>query len=150
MGTPLIFSLPLTFTDWLLRDRSLDNGPEGIYQVLSRCKDFGPSKIYWRAFDAGRATVVDYGCEQPNMARFKELYGEDPFDVSNGDEHWIRCWAEPVTQFMREVRELAGRHASSRWRSWSFNKENAIDHVTMFLKIICTNDRVILGFNCPY
>ncbi|MFD0715842.1 family 10 glycosylhydrolase [Paenibacillus sp. GCM10027626] len=257
MDNQLIFSSPLTFTDWLHRDRTLENGPDGVYQVLSRCKDFGFNKIYWRVFDAGRATyfsklvepfrwkdlaennhfslgyfdwpapdilerlnrivfdhfdslaaavrighelgleihawmsineddhgvgweskftrehpeyrwvrrngrrfhsqlsyafpavreyklglvkemlaydidgifldwirtgdisdnpqnddagVVDYGYEQPNIARFKEMYGEDPFAISNDDERWIRCRAEPVTQFMRDVRELVSRH----------------------------------------
>ncbi|MBO9607288.1 MAG: family 10 glycosylhydrolase [Paenibacillaceae bacterium] len=255
---PLIFSSPLTFSDWLIRDRTLENGPDGVRQVLTRCKEFGFTAIYWRVFNAGRATyasklvepfrmsdlalnnhfslgyfdwpaleqqertngisfehfdsleaavrighelgleihawlsineddhgvgwesrfalehpqyrwvrrngrrfhsqlsfafpevrayklalvkemlaydidglfldwirtgdvsdnpqndeagVADYGYEQPNMARFREQYGEDPFAVDNGDERWVRCRAEPITRFMREVKELVGGHA---------------------------------------
>src|SRR5207248_2700573 len=48
--------------------------------------------------------VADYGYERPLVEEFKSKFGVDPYDVSNGDERWVRLRAEPQTQFMREMR----------------------------------------------
>jgi len=31
-------------------------GPDGIRQMLTRCRDFGFDKILWRCYDCGRST----------------------------------------------------------------------------------------------
>ena len=53
----LTISSPLTFSDWMLKEKvNLEWGEEGVREVLEKCKRFGFSRIYWRVFDAGRAT----------------------------------------------------------------------------------------------
>ena len=31
-------------------------GPEGVRQMLTHCKEFGFDRIFWRCYEAGRAT----------------------------------------------------------------------------------------------
>jgi len=46
---------PITHSDWMLRDPAPQWGPEGVRQVLDRCKACGWDRVYWRCFDGGRA-----------------------------------------------------------------------------------------------
>ncbi len=48
--------------------------------------------------------VADYGYEAPLVRSFQSKYDIDPHEVENGDERWVRCRAEPITDFMRTVR----------------------------------------------
>lgn len=50
--------------------------------------------------------VADYGYEKPNIDAFVKKYGISPYEADNGDERWIVCRAEPLTEFMREVRNV--------------------------------------------
>lgn len=50
--------------------------------------------------------VADYGYEQPNVESFTRQYGISPQTLPNNDKRWIRCRAEPQTDFMRQVRSL--------------------------------------------
>ncbi|MBP1990834.1 family 10 glycosylhydrolase [Paenibacillus eucommiae] len=258
MGVNICLSSPLTISDWLIKSNGPDFGIEGIRTMLTRCKQFGFTKIYWRVFEAGCATyssklakpfsfnemgeenhyslgyfdwpdqetldkfkqidfqsfdslkaaisighelnleihawlsineddhgvgwqseftkdhpefrwirrdgrsfhsqlsyafpevreyklgllkeildydidgvfldwirtgdirdnpqnddkgVVDYGYEQPNIEKFQEEYGISPYDITNGDQRWIKCRAEPVTEFMRQVRKEVSQAA---------------------------------------
>ncbi len=258
MGANICLSSPLTMSDWLIKSNGPDFGIEGVRTMLTRCKQFGFTKIYWRVFDAGCANyfsklakpfsfngmaeenhyslgyfdwpdqvtidkfkqidfqsfdslkaaisighelnleihawlsineddhgvgwqsefskdhpefrwirrdgrsfhsqlsyafpevreyklgllkeildydidgifldwirtgdirdnpqnddmgVVDYGYEQPNIEKFQEEYGISPYDITNGDERWIKCRAEPVTEFMRQVRKEVNQAA---------------------------------------
>jgi len=54
--------------------------------------------------------VANYGYEAPLVKAFKSKYGVDAHEVDNGDYRWVRCRAEPVTQFMREVRREVKSH----------------------------------------
>jgi hypothetical protein len=51
--------------------------------------------------------VADSGYEKPLIAKFKSAFGIDPHEVPNRDDRWIRLRAEPQTEFMRAVRQLA-------------------------------------------
>ena len=51
--------------------------------------------------------VADRGYEDPLVKGFDAKYGEDPHQLPNGDERWVRFRAEPHTEFMRSVRQLA-------------------------------------------
>jgi hypothetical protein len=50
----LIFSAPLTHSDWMLKP-GVTWGPEGVRHMLDTCKACGWSRVYWRALDGGRA-----------------------------------------------------------------------------------------------
>ena len=50
--------------------------------------------------------VALYGYEAPNIDRFTQLYGVDPYSLANGDDNWVRVRAEPQTIFMREAHNL--------------------------------------------
>ncbi len=52
----LILSAPLTHSDWMLKPNGPVWGPEGVQHMLDACKACGWSHVYWRVFDAGRAT----------------------------------------------------------------------------------------------
>jgi uncharacterized lipoprotein YddW (UPF0748 family) len=51
--------------------------------------------------------VCDYGYETPSIDAFKRKHGLDPRSVANDDPRWVRCRAEPRTEFMRATRKLA-------------------------------------------
>jgi hypothetical protein len=51
--------------------------------------------------------VAESGYEAPLIASFKKQYGVDPRDLPNGDERWVRCRAQPQTEFMRMARHVA-------------------------------------------
>lgn len=50
----LILSAPLTHSDWMLH-AGIPWGPEGVHHMLDACKACGWTRVYWRAFDGGRA-----------------------------------------------------------------------------------------------
>jgi len=54
--------------------------------------------------------IADYGYEKPNVDAFIKKYGMDPHKVDNRDERWVACRAEPLTEFMREVRKAVNKH----------------------------------------
>lgn len=55
--------------------------------------------------------AADRGYEEPLVKSFQEKYGENPFEISNKDERWVRHRCEPHTEFMRRVRALVNRQA---------------------------------------
>jgi uncharacterized lipoprotein YddW (UPF0748 family) len=54
--------------------------------------------------------VANYGYEAPLVKAFKSKYGIDPHEVDNGDYRWVRCRAEPITEFMRSVHGEVRKH----------------------------------------
>jgi uncharacterized lipoprotein YddW (UPF0748 family) len=56
------------------------------------------------------AGIANSGYEAPNAAAFKNKFGQDPHEVPNDDERWVRHRAEPQTLFMRAVRERIDMH----------------------------------------
>lgn len=54
--------------------------------------------------------VADFGYERPNIEAFKNKYGIDPHSVPNNDIRWIRCRAQPITEFMRDAHTLVKSH----------------------------------------
>src|SRR6185436_16538525 len=57
--------------------------------------------------------VADYGYEEPMVNRFKRKHGIDPRTIPNDDARWVQFRAEPRTEFMRQVRNLARRRKKS-------------------------------------
>ncbi len=51
----LVLSAPLTHSDWMLKP-GMPAGEGGVRHMLDACKACGWSHVYWRVFDAGRAT----------------------------------------------------------------------------------------------
>src|SRR3990172_3934808 len=51
----VILSSPVTHSDWMVRDPAPVWGPEGVRQILDRCKECGWKRVYWRCLDGGRA-----------------------------------------------------------------------------------------------
>jgi hypothetical protein len=56
--------------------------------------------------------VANSGYEQPLIEQFKQKFGIDPHDISNGDPRWVQVRAEPQTRFMRAARQLMRKHRS--------------------------------------
>src|SRR5688572_28238025 len=56
-GDKLVLSAPLTHSDWMLRP-NIPWGDAGVRHMLDQCKACGWSRVYWRVFDAGRATYA--------------------------------------------------------------------------------------------
>lgn len=54
--------------------------------------------------------VADYGYEEPNIRSFREQYNLDPHCLDNGDPRWLSVRSEPITQFMRQCRDLVKKH----------------------------------------
>jgi uncharacterized lipoprotein YddW (UPF0748 family) len=52
--TRLLLSAPLTHSDWMLRP-GMAWGPQGIHDMLDKCKATGWTRVHWRVFDGGRA-----------------------------------------------------------------------------------------------
>ena len=50
----LIFSAPLTHSDWILK-ADISWGEAGVRHMLDACKACGWSRVYWRALDGGRS-----------------------------------------------------------------------------------------------
>jgi uncharacterized lipoprotein YddW (UPF0748 family) len=55
--------------------------------------------------------VADYGYEAPLVESYRARYARDPRDGANGEEDWVRWRAEPITAFMRGVRQEVQQHA---------------------------------------
>jgi uncharacterized lipoprotein YddW (UPF0748 family) len=53
----LIFSAPLTHSDWMLKP-GMTWGEAGVRHMLDACKAAGWSRVYWRVCDAGQATYA--------------------------------------------------------------------------------------------
>jgi len=52
----LRFSVPLTHSDWMLRETpGAVWGPEGVKYMLDTCKACGWTTVHWRVFDGGKA-----------------------------------------------------------------------------------------------
>ena len=53
----LIFSAPLTHSDWMLRDSvpGVVWGTRGVEHMLDACKATGWSRVYWRVLDGGKS-----------------------------------------------------------------------------------------------
>ena len=51
--------------------------------------------------------VADYGYEDILIESFRTKFGIDPRNIPNNDLRWVKHRAEPQTEFMRSVRELA-------------------------------------------
>jgi uncharacterized lipoprotein YddW (UPF0748 family) len=51
--------------------------------------------------------IADYGYEQPLVQNFKRKYRTDPHAIPNDDLRWVKFRADPRTDFMRHVKELA-------------------------------------------
>ena len=50
----LIFSAPLTHSDWTLKP-NIAWGPAGVHHMLDMCKACGWSRVHWRVLDGGKA-----------------------------------------------------------------------------------------------
>lgn len=51
--------------------------------------------------------VADFGYEQPNIRVMQKRFGIHPADLPNNDPRWVQVRAEPITQFMRDLRQLS-------------------------------------------
>ena len=52
---PVQLASPVTHSDWMVRAPAPRWGPQGVRQILDRCKQCGWTRVYWRCFDGGRA-----------------------------------------------------------------------------------------------
>lgn len=76
MNPPMILlASPVTHSDWMLKDPAPAWGPEGVREILDRCKSCGWDRVYWRCFDGGKALypskIMDpaHGYDEENYHR---------------------------------------------------------------------------------
>ena len=74
----LILSAPLTHSDWMLKDNPPAWGDEGVRHMLAQCKAFGFTRVYWRAFDAGKALYASRLLEPMIAAAHEEPWHGSP------------------------------------------------------------------------
>ena len=74
----LILSAPLTHSDWFLKTNGPTWDAAGIRTMLSRCRDFGFRRIYWRVFDAGKATYASRLVEPSRHDDHEETWQYSP------------------------------------------------------------------------
>jgi hypothetical protein len=75
----LVLSAPLTHSDWMLKP-GMQWGEAGVRHMLDACKAAGWSRIYWRAFDGGRALY------KSKLLRPAGVWDEDSFWNPQSDE----------------------------------------------------------------
>jgi hypothetical protein len=86
----------------------LDYGVDGLMldflRRAGRFRILGEEMIHFPYFwdDDG---ISQYGYEAPIVEAFRAETGEDPFQISNADERWIRFRAEYNTRMLREVKD---------------------------------------------
>lgn len=75
-------SSPITHSDWMLHNPAPIWGPQGVRQILDRCKACGLKRVYWRCFDGGRA------CYASRL--MDPLHGFDDDNYHRGrDSAWV-------------------------------------------------------------
>jgi len=74
----IILSAPLTHSDWYLKTNGPEWGTEGIRTMLTRCKEFGFSRIYWRVYDSGKATYASKLVEPFRADEHEEIWQYSP------------------------------------------------------------------------
>jgi len=73
---------PVTHSDWMVRDPAPAWGPEGVRQILDRCKECGWQRVYWRCFDGGRA------CYTSRLMEPYHGYDEENYHRDHGTD-WV-------------------------------------------------------------
>lgn len=74
----VLLASPITHSDWMLRKPAPAWGPEGVRQILDRCKQCGWKRVYWRCFDGGRALYCSrlmqpaHGYDEDNYHRDRD------------------------------------------------------------------------------
>jgi hypothetical protein len=53
-------------------------GPAGVRHMLTRCKEFGFTKIFWRCYDGGRSTYIGKLIEPYKWDEHEEIYQHSP------------------------------------------------------------------------
>lgn len=85
-AAPVILSAPLTHSDWMMHAQAPAWGRDGVRTMLERCRACGWQRLYWRAFDAGRALYASRLLEpmrydtspEPNCLSTGELASQAP------------------------------------------------------------------------
>jgi len=81
----------------LLRE-AVDYGVDGVHVIFNRSEPF-----------------VMY--EKPVIESFMEKYGEDPRNLNEHDERWLRHRASYVTRFVQEIKEMVNKAERSTGRN---------------------------------
>ena len=84
-----ILSSPVTHSDWMVRKPAPKWGPEGVRQILDRCREAGLRRVYWRCFDGGRGLYPSRLLEP--------LHGFDEDNYHRGrDSEWLLDVLKPL------------------------------------------------------
>lgn len=79
---PVSLASPVTHSDWMVRNPSPKWGPQGVREILDRCRQCGWKRVYWRCFDGGRA------CYPSRL--MEPLHGFDEDNYHRGrDSAWV-------------------------------------------------------------
>lgn len=81
--------MPVTHSDWMVRDPAPVWGAAGVHQILDRCKECGWSRVYWRCFDGGRA------CYTSRVMEPYHRYDDENYHRDH-DSTWVLEKLKPV------------------------------------------------------
>lgn len=88
----ITLSSPLTHSDWMLKKDGPAWGPAGVRHMLTRCRDFGFDKIFWRCYDCGRSTYHSTLIEPFRWSDHDEVYQYSPGYIPPPDaDTMARC-----------------------------------------------------------
>ena len=87
-SAPVRLASPVTHSDWMLRDPAPAWGPEGVRQILDRCRECGWTRVYWRCFDGGRALYPS------RLLQPAHGYDEENYHRDHGSE-WVLAKLAP-------------------------------------------------------
>ena len=88
----MILSSPLTHSDWMLKKDGPEWGPAGIRQMLTRCREFGFDKIFWRCYDCGRSTYRSQLIEPFKWDEHETIYQYSPGYIPLPDAETLKRW----------------------------------------------------------
>lgn len=90
----ITLSSPLTHSDWMLKKGGPEWGPAGVRHMLTRCREFGFEKIFWRCYDCGRATYHSELIEPFKWDEHEEIYQFSPGFIPPPDAETLKKWEQ--------------------------------------------------------
>jgi hypothetical protein len=96
----MILSSPLTHSDWMIKKDGPEWGPGGVRHMLTRCREFGFDRVFWRCYDCGRSTYPSSRIEPFRWVDHEEIYQYSPGFIPPPDPETLkRCEMLDYTGF---------------------------------------------------
>lgn len=124
----LLLSAPLTHSDWMLKPDGPARGLDGVRHMLTRCREFGLDRVYWRCYDCGRSTYSSELIEPFRWSDHDEVYQYSPgYIPPPAPEIMAKCEALDYTTFDSLAAAVEIGHALGL-QVWGWMTVNEDDH----------------------